>query len=61
LKSTLGTLRQNIFHDSISESLSIASCLSIDTNSVADRERGEAFKGRNKLVEKYNLEWILWK
>jgi hypothetical protein len=34
LKSILGALRQNTVHDSISESLSIASSLSTDTNFI---------------------------
>jgi hypothetical protein len=55
LKSTLGALRQNTFHESISESLSIASGLFIDTNLVTDRARGEKFKDSTKLMEKYNF------
>jgi hypothetical protein len=55
LKSALGALRQNTFYESISESLSIASGLCIDTNLVADGARGEKFKDSKKLMEKYNL------
>jgi hypothetical protein len=49
LKSALGALRQNIIHESISESLSIASGLSIDTNFSSRQSKGRKIQGQEEI------------
>jgi hypothetical protein len=49
LKSTLGALRQNIFHDSTSESLSVASGLSIDTNFSSRQSKRRKIQGQKGI------------
>jgi hypothetical protein len=51
LKYTLGTLRQNIFHGSILEFLSIASRLSAKTNFSSRQSKRRKIQGQEEIGE----------